>query len=73
MKKVLLALITPWLFNHYWITTYDPEIGGILLGNNNKSDESIFLLDDSIFIFCYKNVLNSYVASYWFSYFLFIA
>ena len=32
------------------ITTYDPWIGGILLGNN-KSDESIFLYDESIFIF----------------------
>ena len=36
---------------HDSITTYDPSIGGILLGNNNKSDESIFLFDESIFIF----------------------
>ena len=79
-EKVLLAMIIPWLFNHYSITTYDLSIGGILLGNINKSEESIFLLDESIFIFLYKNVLffsgeklNSYVASYWFPYFLFIA
>ena len=36
---------------HDSITTYDPSIGGILLGNNKKSDESIFLFDESIFIF----------------------
>ena len=30
---------------------YDASIGGILLGNNNKSDESIFLFDKFSFIF----------------------
>ena len=33
------------------IATYDPSIGEILLGNSNKSNESIFLFDESIFIF----------------------
>ena len=28
---------------------HDPSIGGILLGDNNKSDESIFLFDGSFF------------------------
>ena len=31
--------------------SYDLSIGGILLGNNGKSDELIFLFDESIFIF----------------------
>ena len=32
------------------ITTYVLSVGGIFLGNNHKSDESIFLFDESIFI-----------------------
>ena len=33
------------------INTYDPSIVGIFLGNNNKSDESTFLSDESILTF----------------------
>ena len=45
MKKFLLAKC------NVLITTYDPSIGGMLLDNENKKDESIFLFDESIFIF----------------------
>ena len=44
MKKFLVTRF------HDSITKYDPSIGEILLGNNNKSDEFIFL-DESIFSF----------------------
>ena len=33
------------------ILPHDPSIGGILLGNNNKIDESMVLFDESIFLF----------------------
>ena len=53
------------------ITTYDPSVGEIMLGNNSKGDKSKFLLDEFIFylsrqecIFLEKN--------YWSSYFLLI-
>ena len=40
MKQFLAAR-----FDHL-ITTYDPSISGIFLGNNNKSNESVFLFDE---------------------------
>ena len=33
----------------------NPSIVKMLLGNNNKSDESVFLFDESIFIFLDKS------------------
>ena len=45
MKKFLVTRF------HESITTYDPSTGGMLLGNNNKSEECIFIFDEPIFIF----------------------
>ena len=42
-KKILIKF-------HGSITTYHPSISGILLINKSKSDESVFVLDESIFI-----------------------
>ena len=38
------------------MTRHDSSAGGILLGNNNKSNEFIILFDESIFIFLGKKV-----------------